>query len=151
MAIPSSSARSCRCSFQVLDRLLLLPPESAQIRILFTPCLHLLPASFHHRRMLSTANSAVSCVTPTLTTARSSPISYVRYGIAFPSAMDGKSCSFTRYGLPLGRHVRPPFFKGPTNSFFFASTDSTRSPLLRNDATCPVGWRKTLVPARARG
>src|ERR1039457_6185773 len=77
MAIPSSSARSCRCSFQVLDRLLLLPPESAQIRILFTPCLRLLPASFHHRRMLSTANSAVSCVTPTLTTARSSPISYV--------------------------------------------------------------------------
>src|SRR5450756_429299 len=46
MAIPSSSARSCRCSFQVLDRLLLLPPESAQIRILFTPLLAFAPGQF---------------------------------------------------------------------------------------------------------
>src|ERR1039458_4875528 len=82
LALPSSSASassasSCRCSFQVRDRLLLLPPASAQIRIRLAPCFLWRPASFHHRRMLSTANSAVSCVTPTLTTARSSPISYV--------------------------------------------------------------------------
>src|ERR1022692_186069 len=76
MPTPSSSASSCRCSFQVRDRLLLLPPASAQIRIRLAPCFLWRPASFHHRRMLSTANSAVSCVTPTLTTARSSPISY---------------------------------------------------------------------------
>src|ERR1039458_4245914 len=59
MAIPSSSPSSCRCSFQVRDRLLLLPPASAQIRIRLAPCFLWRPASFHHRRMLSTANSAV--------------------------------------------------------------------------------------------
>src|ERR1017187_10035941 len=53
MAIPSSSASSCRCSFQVRDRLLLLPPASAQIRIRLAPCFLWRPASFHHRPVLS--------------------------------------------------------------------------------------------------
>src|ERR1017187_6638706 len=57
---PGSSASSCRCSFQVRDRLLLLPPASAQIRIRLAPCFLWRPASFNHRRMLSTANSPVS-------------------------------------------------------------------------------------------
>jgi hypothetical protein len=37
-----------RCSFQVRDRLLLLPPASAQIRMRLAPGSLLRPASFHH-------------------------------------------------------------------------------------------------------
>src|ERR1017187_10662719 len=49
--------------------------------------------------------------------------------------MDGKSGTLTLCGFPCGRHVRPPFLKGPTNSFFFVSTDSAGSPLFRKEAT----------------
>src|SRR2546422_9355806 len=62
MAIASSSASSWRCSFQVRERLLLLPPASAQIRIRWAPCFRLRPASFHHRRMLYTAEFAVESI-----------------------------------------------------------------------------------------
>ena len=41
---------------------------------------------------LFTANSAVSCVNPTLTTARSSPISYAPQGSALVSSSSAKAC-----------------------------------------------------------
>ena len=45
-----------------------------------------------------------------------------------PWAKLGKSLVFTSCGFPFGRHVRPPILKGPTNSFFLASTEITVPP-----------------------
>src|SRR5207247_1241904 len=72
-----------------------LPPASAQISRRSAAPYRRRPSMRHHRRMLSTANSAVSCEIPTFTTARSCSTSYVPYGIVLPSACEGKSCTFT--------------------------------------------------------
>ena len=47
------------------------------------------------------------------------------YGMALPSSLSGKSCTFTRSGCPAGLYSRPPFLNSPTFSFFFVSTDTT--------------------------
>src|SRR5487761_2020369 len=68
---PISSARSCSCTFHARVRLLLLPPPSAQISKRAADAYRRRPSIFHHRRMLSTANSDVSWDIPTFTTALS--------------------------------------------------------------------------------
>jgi hypothetical protein len=54
--------------------------------------------------------------------------------LAFGQA--GEVLVFTSCGLPFGRHVRPAFLKGPTNSFFLASTEITGSPVRNSAFTC---------------
>ena len=61
-------------------------------------------------------------------------ISAVGNGFAFTQ---GREVVY-RYliGLPLGHHLRPPFLKAPTSSFFFVSTEITGSPARRKALTC---------------
>ena len=54
------------------------------------------------------------------------------YGIAFPSASLGKSCTRTAGGVAFGCHSRPAFAKFPTSSFFLVSTEITGCPVFRN-------------------
>src|SRR5215471_4784157 len=61
--------------------------------------------------------------------------------MAWPSAWEGKSCTFTSIGRPFALHVRPPFLKAPTSSFFFVSTEITGSPLARKDPSCRLIYR----------
>src|SRR5215469_2558091 len=62
-------------------------------------------------------------------------------GKALPFAKLGKSLVFTSCGFPCGRHVRPAFLKGPTNSFFLASTEITGSPVANTARTCRWMYR----------
>src|SRR5262249_46465314 len=64
---PSSSASCCTHTFHSRDRLPLLPPASAVTSNSSACGYTFRPIRYHQRRTDSTANSAVSCVMPTLT------------------------------------------------------------------------------------
>ena len=82
-----------------------------------------MPHSFHQRRMLSTANAAVSWVDAETDPAviGGDVVDPIWRGLAEFGIM--KSCTRTASGSPLRRSSRPPFLKSPTSSFFFVSTE----------------------------
>src|SRR5215469_2714431 len=65
--IPRSSAKTCSSAFHKRTRYPLLPPLSAVINNSFALGYLILPTTDHHFLIVSTANSAVSAPTPTLT------------------------------------------------------------------------------------
>jgi hypothetical protein len=73
---PNSSANSCKDTFHSRERWLLPPPPSAVISSSLARAKRSWPISFHHRRMLLTANWAVSWSIPTLTQPWLCSISY---------------------------------------------------------------------------
>jgi hypothetical protein len=64
---PNSFDNSCSLVFHSFTRAPLLPPESAVMYIRSARGYSQAPTSYHHFRMLSTANSAVSALIPSLT------------------------------------------------------------------------------------
>ena len=80
----------------------------------------------------------MSASVPTLTHPVFAVTSWTPYGVALPRSLSAKSCTLTRSGAPAGIHSTPLFAKLPTNSFFFASTEMTGSPVAWNAATCSL-------------
>src|SRR5674476_1163924 len=134
MVRPVSAANAASSVFHSRVREPLDPPPSAVIssRDAFG---EELAADCHQRRIVATANAAVSWSVPTLTQPVFAPRSYTPYGLALPRVGSMKSWTLTCSGSPAGCHSLPPFLYGPTSSFFLVSTLITGSPAVR---CCPA-------------
>src|SRR6266446_625947 len=86
-----SFERRCNSFFHSLFRTPFEPPPSDVMRSSRAPSYNVFPTVFHHLRMDSTANAAVSWSTPTFTKPLFLTTSYTPYGAAFPSARRVKS------------------------------------------------------------
>src|SRR5665647_856107 len=115
MVRPVSAANAASSVFHSRVREPLDPPPSAVIssRDAFG---QELAADCHQRRIVATANAAVSWSVPTLTQPVFAPRSYTPYGLALPRVGSMKSWTLTCSGSPAGCHSLPPFLYGPTSS-----------------------------------
>ena len=108
---PVSTASLASSAFQARTRFPFESPPSAVSVVAVGKRVR--PSVFHHRRIDSTANSAVSAVSPTDTQPSSLPMSYTPYGIALewsPRLRSAKSWVDTLVGSPFGSPFRrePP-------------------------------------------